>query len=188
MAKPHQLVDTTNDQMVGQANPALSMAKLMALIINRAVLDAPACDDIRELLAKAAKGPDSPWLTQLFIALKPRDPGVAGVVQDLLIPSAKITHAKLGLGPLKNGQKVFSEVFRLEGLGQPNRTYAIALQNLNQHTSGCSNVAAWFGRRWNTVSEPRQAGSGLAARCRHAGCRRRQVLSGLAPTLVAEAF
>ena len=64
-------------------------------------------------------------------APKPRDPGVAGVVKELLIPSANITHAKLGLGPLKNGQKVFSQVFRLERLGQPNRSYAIAFQSLN---------------------------------------------------------
>jgi len=114
---PYARINSANDKGVAQAGSALTMAQLMALIVNRGVLDANACDDMRKLLAAAAQGPDQPWLTR-------------GDVDDKLrLPLNKVTHAKLGLGPLKSGALVLSEIFRLEGLFDATRSYTIAFQN-----------------------------------------------------------
>ena len=140
VAEPHRLVDTTNDGMVGQASSALSMAKLMAMIVNRSVLDKPACDAMRDLLAAAAKGRDIPYLTRT-----PRADSM-GVEAGLRIPLDKLTHAKLGLGPLKVGGVVASETFRIEGLKKPGLSYAVSFQNMNAAKTSFDDVAFMLNR------------------------------------------
>lgn len=124
---PYARINSANDGLVAQAGSALALAKLMALIVNRGVLDTGSCDAMRALLA--AVGIDQPWLT--------RSPDVGDALR---IPLAKVTHAKLGYGPLKGGN-VCSEMFRLEGLGKPAKSYAVAFQNLNPQVMGLGDVA-----------------------------------------------
>ena len=142
VAEPHRLIDTANDKMVGQASSALSMAKLLALIVNRAVLDGTACDAMRALLKETAEGPDQPWLTRVATAKS------AGVEDALRFPRARVTHAKLGLGPLKVGGMVSSETFRLQGARHTDRSYAVAFQNVNQRHTNFGDVAFMV---WKTL-------------------------------------
>jgi hypothetical protein len=94
------------------------MGKMMALIVNRACIDTASCDDMRGLLAEAAKGIDQPFLT--------RD----AVSDRLRIPLEKVTHCKLGFGPLKKGGNVASEIFRMEDLRKKGKSYVVSYQNV----------------------------------------------------------
>ena len=126
---PYVRITSVNDAGVAQAGTALSMAQMMALIVNRACIDTASCNEMRDLLAKAAKGIDQPFVSRDDVSDK------------LRIPLAKITHAKLGYGPLKKGGNVLSEIFRLEGLKAAAKSYAIAYQNLNENTSSAGDAA-----------------------------------------------
>ncbi len=125
---PYARIDSANDAGVAQAGTALSMARLMALIANDGIIDKNACEAMRKLMAKATRGPDQPFVT--------RDVGSAG----LAIPLEKVTHAKLGFGPLKKGGNVCSELFRLQGVRNASKAYAVAFQNLNENQSPLADV------------------------------------------------
>jgi hypothetical protein len=127
---PYARIESANDGPVAQAGTALTMAKLLALIVNAGILDTAACNAMKGLLQEAAKGVDQPFLTR-----------TEAMSASLVLPLDKVTHAKLGLGPLKKGGNVLSEVFRLEGIGKPGRSYAIAYQNLNEGVSSLGDVA-----------------------------------------------
>jgi hypothetical protein len=124
---PYARINSANDGLVAQAGSALAVAKLLALIVNGAVVDAPAQ---QALLKAAAEGPDQPWLSR-----------TEAMTERLALPRAKITHAKLGLGPLKKGGDVYSEVFRIEGLRKPGKSYAVAFQNLKPPDSTFDDAA-----------------------------------------------
>src|SRR5262249_51133884 len=126
---PYVRITSVNDAGVAQAGTALSMAQMMALIVNRACIDTASCNEMRDLLAKASKGIDQPFVSRDDVSDK------------LRIPLEKITHAKLGYGPLKKGGNVLSEIFRLEGLKAAAKSYAIAYQNLNENTSSAGDAA-----------------------------------------------
>lgn len=126
---PYVRIESENDAGVAQAGTALAMAKMMALIVNDGIIGKSACEPMRALLAKAVTGPDQPFLT--------RDLGDA----TLQIPIAKVTHAKLGFGPLKKGGNVCSEIFRLQGFRNASKSYAVAFQNLNENVSPLSDVS-----------------------------------------------
>ena len=134
-------IDSANDQGVAQAGTALSMAKLMAIIVKGAVpLHGDSFDRMKGLLHDAVKGPDTPFLTR-----------AAPYFSDdaLRIPSDKITHIKLGFGPLKarnGGQAVGSEVWRLEGLYKTSKAYALAYHNLDWTTSSSEDLAQMIRR------------------------------------------
>jgi hypothetical protein len=115
---PYVRIASVNDAGVAQAGTALAMAEMMALIANRACLDPAACDAMRDLLARTAKGKDRPFVSGEDIDLA------------LRIPVGAITQAKRGYGPLKAGGNVRSEIFRIEGLKAPGKAYAVAYQNL----------------------------------------------------------
>jgi hypothetical protein len=129
-------IDTKNDQAVAQAGTALSMAKLMAIIIRHAVtLDADAFTQMEALLHDAVDGPDTPYLTR-----NPPD----FTDNALRIPRNKVTHNKLGwehLKPTNGGQPVGSEITRLKGLFKPDGEYALAHQNLDWTKSSSEDVA-----------------------------------------------
>ncbi len=123
---PYATVGSDNDAAVAQAGTALNMAKLMALIVCDAVIDGAACKQMREILGAAVTGPDQSWLT------RPK-----AVPQDSLrIPLDRIKATKLGLGPLKKGGSVRSEVFHFEGLNKAGRNYAVCYQNLGTQQYG----------------------------------------------------
>jgi len=128
--------DSKNDQGVAQAGTALSMAKLMAIIVRHAVvLDGDAFKHMEVLLHDAVDGPDTPFLTR-------SQPDFTS--DTLRIPRKKITHIKLGFGYLKKlngGQAVGSEVWRLEGLFKPDRVYAVAFQNLDWTKTSSEDLA-----------------------------------------------
>lgn len=129
-------IDTQNDQGVAQAGTALSMAKLMAIIIKHAVaLDGDAFTHMETLLHDAVSGVDVPFLTR-----NPPD----FTDNDLRVPRDKVTHNKLGWEHLKKvngGQAVGSEITRIEGLLKPDRAYALAYQNLDWTKTSSEDVA-----------------------------------------------
>jgi hypothetical protein len=129
-------IDSKNDQAVAQAGTALSLAKLMAIIIRHAVvLDGDAFTRMEAHLHDAVSGIDVPFLTR-----NPPD----FTDNALRIPRNKITHIKLGwehLKPRNGGQAVGSEVWRLEGLFKPGGVYALSYQNLDWTTSSSADVA-----------------------------------------------
>jgi hypothetical protein len=115
---PYVRIASVNDAGVAQAGTALAMAEMTALIVNRACLDPAACDAMRDLLARTAKGRDRPFVSG------------EDVDAALRIPLGAVSHAKRGFGPLKAGGNVRSEIFRLAGLKAPGKAYAVAYQNL----------------------------------------------------------
>jgi hypothetical protein len=129
-------IDSTNDQGVAQAGTALSMAKLMAIIMRHAVvLGDDAFTQMERLLHDAVSGPDVPFLTRT-----PPD----FTDDDLRIPISKVTHNKLGWEHLKKvngGQAVGSECTRLEKLFKPDKAYALSYQNLDWTKTSSEDVA-----------------------------------------------
>lgn len=127
-------INSANDGGVAQAGTALGMGQLLALIMNRGVVfdDAEAYVTMHRLLADAAKGVDQPFLSRDF-----KDDSVDASVR---IPLNKITHAKLGQGPLKTGSDVRSEAFRLAGLAKPHKNYVVSFQNVNARETSLDHV------------------------------------------------
>jgi hypothetical protein len=89
------------------------MAKLVALILTDRLLDPLSCKEMRDRLARAAKGPDEPWVARTGI-----------------FRTGSITHNKLGLGSLKRGNVVRSEVSVYQSPVTTGRRYVVAWQNL----------------------------------------------------------
>jgi hypothetical protein len=118
---PYVRIQSVNDGGVAQAGSALAQAQMMAMIVNKACIDPASCEEMRTLLAQASKGVDQPFVSR------------PDVKADLRIPLSKITHAKLGYGPLKAGSNVASEMFRIEGIEKAGKAYAVAYQNVNDN-------------------------------------------------------
>lgn len=110
---PYVRIASRNDGLVAQAGTTKDMAKLVALIMTDRVLDPASCEEMRGRLARAARGIDTPWVTRTKI-FRPRT----------------ITHNKLGLGPLKSGRNVRSEVSVYQSPVARERRYVVAWQNL----------------------------------------------------------
>ncbi|HEX9945539.1 MAG TPA: serine hydrolase [Thermoanaerobaculia bacterium] len=110
---PYVRIASRNDGLVAQAGTTRDMAKLVSLIMTDRVLDAESCGEMRGRLARAAKGIDTPWVARTGI-FKP----------------GTITHNKLGLGPLKSGKNVRSEVSVYQSPVAKGRRYVVAWQNL----------------------------------------------------------
>ena len=110
---PYVRIPSRNDALVAQAGTTRDMAKLVALIMTDRLLDPASCDEMRGRLARAAKGPDTPWVTRTKV-FKP----------------GTITHNKLGLGPLKSGKNVLCEVSVYHSPVKNGRRYVVAWQNL----------------------------------------------------------
>jgi hypothetical protein len=110
---PYVRIVSSNDGLVAQAGTTRDMAKLVALIMTDRVLDPASCNEMRGRLAKAAKGIDTPWVAR------------TGVFK-----AGTITHNKLGLGPLKSGKLVRSEVSVYQSPVARGRRYVVAWHNL----------------------------------------------------------
>jgi hypothetical protein len=140
----HPLMDSANDNMVGQAGTALSIAKLMSIIMTGAMpIRGDSFKHMKRLLHEAVDGVDVPFLTRSppdFADDSDTDPTKA----PLRIPRSKITHIKLGqewLKPRNGGHSVGSEVWRLEGLYKPDKVYALSFQNLIWHFNPSEDLA-----------------------------------------------
>jgi hypothetical protein len=129
-------IQTQNDQAVAQCGTALSMAKLMAIIVKHGVaLDGDAFTQMETLLHDAVSGIDTPFLTR---------PAPEFSNDALRIPRDKVTHNKLGwehLKPVNGGQVVGSECTRLQGLFRADKAYALSYQNLDWTKSRSADVA-----------------------------------------------
>jgi hypothetical protein len=110
---PYVRIGSRNDRFVAQAGTTRDMAKLVALILTDRLLDPLSCKEMRDRLARAAKGPDKPWVARTGI-----------------FRTGSITHNKLGLGSLKRGNVVRSEVSVYQSPVTTGRRYVVAWQNL----------------------------------------------------------
>ena len=110
---PYVRIVSRNDGLVAQAGTTRDMAKLVSLIMTDRLLDPASCLEMRNRLARAAKGVDTPWIARTGI-----------------FKSGTITHNKLGLGPLKSGKSVRSEVSVYQSPVATGRRYVVAWQNL----------------------------------------------------------
>jgi len=123
---PYVRIPSANDAEVAQASTSQAVALLMAIIMRDAALDATSCKEMRERLGRAARGDDpdgqgdESWLTR-------------GDIPNHL-DRAWVTHDKIGLGPLKAGGDVFSEVCVVSGVGGGTRSYVLAFQNFRPGT------------------------------------------------------
>ncbi len=100
-----------------QLGTAMHMAKLVSLIFTKRLLNTTYCGEMLDLLAKAAKGVDIPWV------LRPTPP---------ILKAASLTHNKIGLGDDPSGPR--SEVSVFQGLVDAGRRYVVAWQNLRNLT------------------------------------------------------
>ena len=110
---PYVRIVSRNDGLVAQAGTTRDMARLVALIMTNRLLDPASCDEMRAKLARAAKGADTPW-----------------VARTGLFKPGTIAHNKSGLGPLKSGKNVRSEVSVYQSPVAKGRRYVVAWQNL----------------------------------------------------------
>jgi len=110
---PYVRIVSRNDGLVAQAGTTRDMAKLVALLMTDRLLDPASCAEMRGRLARAANGPDTPWIARTGI-----------------FRAGTITHNKLGLGPLKSGTNVRSEVSVYQSPVARGRRYVVAWQNL----------------------------------------------------------
>lgn len=109
---PYVRIVSRNDGFVAQAGTTREMAKLVSLIMTNRLLDPASCAEMRGRLARTT-GVDKPWVARTGIFR----PGT-------------ITHNKLGLGPLKSGKSVRSEVSVYQSPVATGRRYVVAWQNL----------------------------------------------------------
>ena len=112
---PYVRVAADNDVDTAQGGSVRQMARLVGLIGTGQVLDTASCTEMTTRLGSAATGVDQPWIDRP----SPR-----------LIPHAAIVGNKLGLGPLKSGGSVRSEVTLLNGPVAADRKYVVAWQNM----------------------------------------------------------
>lgn len=109
---PYERIFSRNDFWVAQAGTTRDMAKLVSLIMTDRLLDPVSCSEMRGRLARTV-GVDPPWIARTGI-----------------FKSGTITHNKLGLGPLKSGRNVRSEVSVYQSPVAKGRRYVVAWQNL----------------------------------------------------------
>lgn len=109
---PYVRIVSRNDGFVAQAGTTRDITKMVALIMTDRILDPGSCAEMRGRLARAAKGPDEPWIARTGIFKR-----------------GTITHNKLGLGPLKSGKSVRSEVSVYQSPIANGRRYVVAWQN-----------------------------------------------------------
>jgi hypothetical protein len=115
---PYVRILSSNDGPVAQAGTTRDMAKLVSLIMTDRLLDPMSCREMRERLQRSTRG-IAPWVT----AARVFHPGT-------------ITHNKVGIGPLKSGKYVWSEVSVYQSPVGGGRRYVVAWQNFAGHMKG----------------------------------------------------
>jgi hypothetical protein len=109
---PYVRINSANDGLVAQAGTTRTMASLVSLIATKKILSPTDCNEMLARLHNSISV-DPPWASRPAI-LKP----------------GCITHNKLGLGPLKSGKQVRSEVSIIDSPVASGRKYVVAWQNL----------------------------------------------------------
>ncbi len=126
---PYIRIDCSNDCDadgcgVAQAGTSRTMAQLMAIMLFDNALRGNARDEMTERLRKTAAGEARRGMDQDQSFLTRSD------LTDRF-PAAAVTHNKIGIGPLKAGGKVYSEILVLKGVGT--RSYIVSYQNFLQN-------------------------------------------------------
>jgi hypothetical protein len=115
---PYVRINSINDGPVAQAGTTRDMAKLISLIMTDRLLDPASCGEMRSRLARSVTG-IATW-----------------VARTGLFSSGTITHNKVGVGPLKSGRYVWSEVGVYKSPVASRRRYVVAWQNFAAHLTG----------------------------------------------------
>ena len=115
---PYVRIPAVNDVDTAQGGNTRQMVRLVALVGANRILTSADATEMAKRLADAAAGVagmawDQPWIDR---------PGI--------LKAGCITHNKLGLGPLKNGNDVRSEVSILDSPLKSGRRYVVSWQNL----------------------------------------------------------
>jgi hypothetical protein len=92
---PRARIPSVNDGPVAQAMTCLDMARMYTLMDSRQLVDGASSDEMLDLLKRAQSGPDPSFLTR------------TSVLQGATV-SYRVTHTKIGLGPLKASNGGFS--------------------------------------------------------------------------------
>jgi hypothetical protein len=117
---PYVRVQSVNDAAVAQAGTVRQMARLVALIDTGQIIDTASCTEMANRMHEAAIGRAGLPFDQPFIDR----PSPA------IIKHASIVRNKLGLGPLKTGKDVLSEVTVLDAPRKPGFRYVVTWQNM----------------------------------------------------------
>jgi len=118
---PYFRVDSVNDQRVAQATSALQFAKMYTLMADSKLVDAASSNEMLEYLHRAVTYKHEVWIDRIIDD---------GVPQGGLDPSEfTVTHNKLGVGPLKTNESVYSEASILRH-NDTGRRFVVVWQNL----------------------------------------------------------
>jgi hypothetical protein len=101
-------VGSVNDGRVAQATTAVDMARLLTLIADRKLVDAAASAEMASILTRSVAAREVFTNRASFL-------------------SFTVTHAKIGLGPLKRGGNIYSEGSLIEH--KSGRRFALVWQN-----------------------------------------------------------
>ena len=127
-------IPSLNDGLSAQAMTCFDMANLYALLFEKTTIDARSsdsiCEEMLQLLADSAVGPDPSWMQDGV-----RE-GVTG-----LASTFTITHTKIGDGPLKTGGSVASEATIVQH-NPSGKEFMVVWQNVLNNVDNLSGVAA----------------------------------------------
>jgi hypothetical protein len=115
-AWPYVRIPAVNDVDTAQGSTSAAIAHMMAVILTDNNVPAGHADMIK-LLEKSAHGSDPSWFLRSEVGNR--------------LAAAQVTHAKIGLGPLKSRRDVYSEATGLKGVVGANRRYATGFVNVD---------------------------------------------------------
>jgi len=118
---PYFRVDSVNDKRVAQATSVTQFAKMYTLMADSKLVDAASSKEMLEYLHRAVTYKHEVWIDRTIDD---------GVPQGGLDPSEfTVTHNKLGVGPLKTNESVYSEASILQH-NATGRRFVVVWQNL----------------------------------------------------------
>ncbi len=136
-----------NDRDTKQGTTSEAMARLGTVILLGSVLPAASHGDMTELLKKSAHGKDSSYFTRKEVG------GHLG--------GDKVTHGKIGLGPLKSGDDVYSDLNAIANPLDHGGRFIVCYTNVDYNPYAIDHVLAVFKRVIGTYQSV--ASSGTAA-------------------------
>jgi hypothetical protein len=116
---PAYRIESANDGQVAQATTTLAFARMFTLMYDKKLVDD---DNSTKMLQKlSASAPANSWFEQ----------GIGTPADGETSKPLAVTHAKVGLGLLKTGPKVFSEasIIRYSKTGNPSRDFVVIWAN-----------------------------------------------------------
>jgi hypothetical protein len=137
-----------NDKDTKQGTTSEAMARLGTIILLGSVLPAASHGDMTKLLEKSSHGKDSSYFTRK-------------VVQGHL-SHHKVTHGKIGLGPLKSKQDVFSDVNAISDPVGGGGRFVVCYTNVDYHPYAVDHVLSVFMETMRTYQSVAAAPSSSA--------------------------